>query len=390
MRKPSGSPRPEFIDNDALREIRSNADWKRAFDALGLVKAPGKGNADDWWAKSPFNPDERTPSFHMSSSPDGSGRWYCHSTHQGGGLLELVQEMNGSNIYEAGRWLLDHQCSYRSGSPAPFKVDTAAPVQAVLGENARSEKGSSSQIAENRPIRQSLLPLLTQQGTHPEFQRRGLSEATCRYLGLGYLPENSKSSLKGRLVFQVRGVLETAGNAMAPSILTHIGRATTQEQIDGAGKWMFYKGFHKTRELYNLDQALLDPEAIAQAKDTGRILLVEGPFDVAQCIEAGLRNVVGAFGSDLSERQLPRLELLRERLGVDEIVVWFDRDKAGQVGQAGAFSTLKGADFKARAFAWDQSFPSSNGDVVPIPETLTDPGEFAVNQLQWLRAKGVI
>ena len=332
MRNSPSTARPEFIDNEALHTIRRNADWQKAFIALGLERIPGKSKANDWWAKSPFNPDERTASFHMSSDRDGSGRWYCHSTGQGGGLLDLVQQLQGCNIYEAGRWLVDQHCSHCEGSPALPRAMNSQ-VEAVV---ARGEEEVSPEPPQNEPLRQSLVPLLGEQGSHPEFQRRGLSAATCAYLGCGYLPKESKSSLKGRIVFQVRGIEQTE-NGFQPTILTHIGRATTPAQTENAGKWMFYKGFHKTVELYNLDQALLDPEAVAQAQSTGKLLLVEGPFDVAQCVEAGIKNVVASFGSDLNERQIPRLQLLQEQIGFDEILVWYDRDKAGGKGQQTAY-----------------------------------------------------
>jgi DNA primase len=355
-----------------------------------LIQAPGKGNADDWWAISPLAPDEKTPSFHMNSSAQGVGRWYCHSTGQGGGVLELVQKLQGGNIYEAGRWLLDHQCSHRCGSPTPGISGGFSSVSAIVERQiARSEKERSPGPPENKPIRQSLLPLLTQQGSHPDFKRRGISAATCDYLGCGYLPNTSKSSLKERLVFQVRG-LAPDGDGHKPVILTHIGRAVTPAQAEADGKWMFYKGFHKTRELYNIDQALLDPEAAEQIRSTGRLLMVEGPFDVAQCVEAGIKNVVASFGSKLNPHQLPLLDILRDQLGLAEVMVWYDRDPAGIAGQSDAYEQLKEAGFKARAFAWDQSFPSPAGDVVPIPETLTDPGDFTTRQLQWLRRQDVI
>ena len=289
-----------------------------------------------------------------------------------------------------GRWLLDHQCSHRRESPAPAEIEHARPVGEKVGNQiARSEKERSPGPPENKPIRQSLLPLLTQKGSHPDFQRRGVSAATCDYLGCGYLPETSKSSLKKRLVFQVRG-LAPDGDDFKPVILTHIGRAVTSAQSEADGKWMFYKGFHKTRELYNIDQALLDPEAADQIRSTGRLLMVEGPFDVAQCVEAGIKNVVASFGSKLNPHQLPHLDILRKQLGLAEVMVWYDRDSAGIAGQSDAYEQLKDAGFKARAFAWDQSFPSPTGEVVPIPETLTDPGEFSKRQLEWLRRQDVI
>ncbi len=79
-------------------------------------------------------------------------------------------------------------------------------------------------------------------------------------------------------------------------ILSHMGRATTPEQAAQKGKWWVYGGFRKSQELYHLDDLLLDPEAIAQAQETRRILLVEGCFDVAKLRAAGIKNVGQVWG----------------------------------------------------------------------------------------------
>ena len=390
MKKGPNQPRPDFIDNDALREIRANADWRKAFTALGLIQAPGKGNADDWWAKSPFNPDEKTPSFHMNADPQGGGRWYCHSSGQGGGLLDLVQAMQGGNIYEAGRWLLDHQCSQRNHAPAPECAGRFTAIGDAVDKIARSEKENSPERHENKPIRQSLLSLLTQQGSHPEFERRGISAATCGYLGCGYLPAEHKSSLCNRIVFQVRGVDDLEALEPQPTILTHMGRALTDEQAAQDGKWSYYKGFRKSLELYNLDQLRLDPEAQQQITGTGQLILVEGCFDVAACVEAGIRNVVASFGTQVSTGQIDKLHLLKEIMGAKEVLVWYDRDDAGARAQTQLVDDLNADGLSATGFDWARQFPSPVRGSVPLPPELHDPGDFSTAQLKWLRAQNKI
>lgn len=388
MRKPQSFPERPFINRDTLNEIRASADWQKTFLALGLTRDERQSRPDDWWAKSPFNPEEKTASFHMNNDPRGGGRWYCHSTGQGGGLLDLVQTIHGGNIFEAGRWLVDNGCC-----PLP-RVYTDAGVQKPATqpsgpENASGEeKKKQSEVAEtprNTPIRQSLLPLLTELGTHPGFAGRGISEATCRYLGCGYLTEGNKSSLRGRLVFQVRGVDDIEAVSPTPVILSHMGRATTQDQIDDVGKWTYYKGFRKSLELYNLDQLRLDPEARAQVKQTRQLILVEGCFDVAKCIEAGVKNVVASFGTTVSQVQIDKLHLLKEVLGAQEILVWFDRDKAGSMAQRALIEALQADRLQARGFDWGQRFQSDVRGAVGIPDDIQDPCDLSAQQIQWLR-----
>jgi hypothetical protein len=229
---------------------------------------------------------------------------------------------------------------------------------------------------------------------HQEFTRRGISRATCEALGCGYLPEEgSKSPLRGRIVFQVRGVRADGEEGLRPVILTHIGRAVTAEEAERYGKWRAYEGFQKSLELYHLDGALLDEEAVRQAKATGRVLVTEGCFDVAKLWDAEIRNAVATFGSRLYPGQLPRLDLIAERTGVQRFLLFYDRDRAGREGMERALELIKterAGRYTAEAFDWDQSFPSPARGTVPIPEDITDAGEFAVAQLKWLREKGII
>jgi 5S rRNA maturation endonuclease (ribonuclease M5) len=327
----------------------------------------------------------------MNGDPNGGGRWYCHSSGQGGGLLDLVQALQGGNIFEAGRWLVDEGCC-----PLPRAyLDQGAEAQQQQrskqqpeAENPSGEKKKKAQEArkeaKNAPIRQSLLPLLTELGTHPGFADRGISEATCRYLGCGFLPADNKSSLRGRVVFQVRSVDDLEAVEPKPVILTHMGRATTPEQIEEVGKWTYYKGFRKSLELYNIDQVRLDPEAQAQITETGRLILVEGCFDVAKCVEAGVKNVMASFGTTLNAAQIAKLHLLKEIMGAKEILVWFDRDKPGTTAQAQAIAALEADGITAKGFDWDQTFRSDARADVGIPDTVQDPGDFSAAQIQWL------
>jgi len=393
MRKPRSSPSRPFINRDTLNEIRSTADWQKTFLSLGLIRDERQSRPNDWWAKSPFNPDEKTASFHMNGDPQGGGRWYCHSTGQGGGLLDLVQALQGGNIFEAGRWIVEQGCcplpqAYMGHDVEP-QTELPPERQNASGEEKKKQP-EKPDVAPNAPIRQSLLPMLTELGTHPGFADRGISEATCRYLGCGYLADDHKSSLRGRLVFQVRSVDDLESVTPKPVILTHIGRATTPEQIETVGKWTYYKGFRKSLELYNIDQLRLDPDAQAQVKATGRLILVEGCFDVAKCVEAGIKNVLASFGTTLSLAQIGKLHLLKEILGAKEILVWFDRDAPGAKAQDHVVEALQADGLSAQGFDWGQGFSSNTRGGVRIPDAIQDPCEFTVAQIQWLRESGVL
>ncbi|HTG33284.1 MAG TPA: hypothetical protein VLB76_10165 [Thermoanaerobaculia bacterium] len=157
------------IDNERLREIRAGTDWRTLFEVLKIEKDERKSREGDWWGLSPFSPGERTASFHLNA-----GGWYCFSTNQGGGPIELVQRLLRLNCYEAGRWLLEHGVSSIQG-------ETHAGATALMaGPLSPPEAEIAAGTAENPPIRQDLRPLLTLQ--HPEFERRGLSRMVRRII----------------------------------------------------------------------------------------------------------------------------------------------------------------------------------------------------------------
>ena len=361
---------PPFLTADDLAEIRRHTDWPALLTALGIVPDPRRSKEGDLWAHSPFAED-RQASFHVTEKG-----WYCFSSGQGGGALELVQQLRGLDCYAAARWLLEAGLS-RSEVLAD-RLETDTPQEPAVP----AERGPTPPI--NRPIRQDLVPRLEAQ--HPELARRGLSPATCAYLGCGYLPEGGKSPLSGRIVFQVRGVQDGK-----PVILSHLGRALSAEQEETGGKWHHYQGFAKSLELYNADKLQLDPHAAAQAQASGQILLVEGCFDVAKLVEAGILNAGACFGAHLDEKQLPRLADIAASTGVTHVRLWFDRDAAGQRGQAQALALINGSGvLTASGFDWQVAFPSPVRGSVSLPEDLKDPGDFSPEQLQFLRAQRLI
>lgn len=309
------------------------------------------------------------------------GVWYDFSIGEGGGPIELVQRLEGGNCYEAGRSILERGWAHAS-------IDLGQPVTSTRDKVRRGvtravTRETDVQTPFNEPIRQDLLKMCEY---HPAVQSRGISEETCELLGIGYLPQG-RSPLKGRIVFQVADARPATkdDDARTRIILSHLGRAVS-EDVDP--KYLFYQGFHKSAELCGQEIAWLHDDAAEQAQTHGGLLLTESPFDVACAVEAGFRNVVGAFGAALSAPQTAKLAELAQHLGTDTIRIAFDRDDAGQSGAQKAAALIKQAGLKAQIFDWSASVGrSSKGDVF-IPPEVQDLAEFSTEQLQWLRMRG--
>ena len=266
----------KFISPEELTRIRESVSVHRLVDRLGLRIAKETPNGEIW-VHSPFSTDKNA-SMHIQ--PDG--KWFCHATSQGGGVIELYQAMHGGDCYAAGRALRD--LGVCDSEPTAFPVGAS-------GEG-KNEKGSPPKQTAKQP---SLIPFLQ---PHPEFARRGISERTMCALGCGFLPETSKSPLRNRLVFQIR---DADGK-----IISHIGRAVTPEQADRDGKWYFYAGFPKQEHFYNLDFILGNQEARSIVAKRG-LPIVEGPFDVAKLHEAGI-PAIATFGANLGPAQVEKAE----------------------------------------------------------------------------------
>jgi len=91
------------------------------------------------------------------------------------------------------------------------------------------------------------------------------------------------------------------------------------DQIN-ACKWKNSPGFEAAHHLYNLwfaRQAIIN---------SSTIILVEGPGDVWRLEEAGIKNSVAIFGTELTEEQLA----LIESSWAMNVVVLTDNDKAGR------------------------------------------------------------
>jgi hypothetical protein len=363
----------QFFHPDQLTAIRTGCDWRKLLDDLGVRADVKRCTASEYWGYSPFQPEEKTASFHMKAP----GIWYDWPTHAtapgrskpGGGVIELVQAvfaMRGQvmKLNEAAGWIVDHGYS-RAGEPS-----------------APPEKPEDETVKENRPIEIDLVPRL---GDHAEFAKRGISEVTRQYLHCGYLDE-ARGMLAKRLVFQVSGL---AGDGESRAILSHMGRATTPEQEE-KGKWRFYRGFNPSLELYNLDNVLLDKEAARQIIETKRIVVVEGAFDVAKCVEAGIKNVVASFGARVSKEQAVKLGDALTRLSASRVIIFYDRDKAGRRASGDALKLFSAHGTHASAFDWEQNFASSGQTPKSIPETIQDPCDFTVTQLRWLRERGIV
>jgi hypothetical protein len=283
-------------------------------------------------------------------------------------LRQQGQEMN---CYEVAGWMIEKGISVVADR-------SSEETQRNEKGKDRGPRGALKGVDENRPIKVDLRRWL--QSGHPELQRRGITNATCQYLGCGFLPERPqgtrRSPLNGRVVFQVRGVSQN-GSDLRPVILTHVGRALTWEQEKTEGKYWGYP-FCRGLEIYNQDKLLLDPRARYQVERFG-LVLVEGSFDVAALVGSGLLNVGALMGAQMTDKQVTRLKFIGSRVAIPKITLFLDKDEAGITGSEKALSLLRNNGFSVDVFDWNLA-----------SEVAKDPGDMSAKQLKWFRKEGMI
>ena len=358
------------LSREDLPQIWQNADWLKVMAAFGLE--PQKyGKTDEVWIKSPFT-GEDSPSLHVHLRQNV---FKDFSSGKGGGILNFCQDLLGQqgqamNCYQVAGWMLKNGISSLNQTTKKFEHK---PLQ------------KPNHPEENRPVSIDLRPFL--KPGHAAFENRGVSRKACQYLGCGYLPERpngAKSPLNNRLVFQVRGISQE----LKPVILSHVGRALTDQQTASDGRYWGFP-FYKKLEIYNQDKLLLDPSAKEQVERFG-LVLVEGFFDVAALVSAGCLNVGAIMGSHITVEQIDRLKFLTSHMAIRGINLFLDRDKTGQKGTRKAASLLKQNGFSVNVFDWDQTFERPGCPPVKINALIKDPADMSVYQIKYLRKHEII
>ena len=285
----------------------------------------------------PFH-GEKTPSFNVHGD---KGYFKCFGCGVGGDVIKFVELYEKVAFPEAVRLLAS-----RFGLTVPEGEDSKEDAEANRDREAllKAHEVAATWFREQ---------LATPAGAvaRRQLKERDVSEPTIETLGIGYAPA-SREGLKARLTKEgftpallVRSglvvqrdegtILDRFRNRlMIPihrdngAIVAFGGRAMEAGQqpkyLNSPETPIYVKG----KTLYGLH---LSKSAIAKANYA---VMVEGYFDVAQAIQAGITNVVASSGTALT---LPQAKLLKRF--ASKVVLSFDPDAAGQ-GAAARTSEL--------------------------------------------------
>ena len=317
--------------NDNVQQIKERLNIVDVLSGyLRLTKA-----GVNYKALCPFH-NEKTPSF-MVSPPRQA--WHCFGCGEGGDIFTFIEKIESVEFIEALKIL----------------AEKAGVILEHVDPKLRTEKDRMYEICEKAA------QFFTQELNNPNaniisdyLHRRGFKDKTIGEWRLGYAPdswdalllflwkygyreneiEKSGLAIKGlpagrqgekwhdrfrnRLmfpIFNVSGrVVAFSGRLMSEIIHPKTEREDSGKYINSPESVLF----NKSRILYGLDRAKTEIRKANQA------ILVEGQMDMLLSWQDGIKNVIAASGTALTEDHLMILHRLTENL-----ILAFDMDDAG-------------------------------------------------------------
>lgn len=309
---------PGFID-----DLKAQADIVQVIQDVVPLKQAGS----TFKGLCPFH-REKTPSFHVNRE---KGFFHCFGCSTGGDVLKFVELHERLSFPEAVQWL-----AQRFGLAVPESDDPrrdreeAAEREALLkahelaGEYFREQLRSPAGAAARRHL-----------------ERRGIGPETAERLGLGFAPPRRDGLtlrlrdagqpldllLRGGLVVQRDG--ERPRDRFRNRLIIPIARETGSViafggRALGADQQPKYLNSPET-PLYSKGRVLYGLHLTKQAvREGGHVVLVEGYFDFAQALQAGVRPVAATCGTALTDRHVRLLRRFCSRT-----LLSFDPDSAG-------------------------------------------------------------
>ena len=317
---------PGFFSQETLERIRAAND---IVDVIGS-SLPLKRAGANFVALCPFH-KEKTPSFNVSPQRQ---IFHCFGCHKGGDVFTFVKEYENIGFVDAVRRLAD-----RAKIPLEFDQSPGEQQNRHLKDQLLEIHEKIAQRWQN-----CLLNEAAGQTARDYLAGRGLSPEAVKWFQLGAAPDLWDDTVNwARSKDYDLALVETAGlilrkegtdrfydrfrgRLMFP-ICNEQGRVIgfSGRVLAGDEKTAKYVNspetpiFAKSRVFFGLDKS---KRAIL---DAGYAIICEGQLDLIACFMAGVQNVVAPQGTAFTDQHARILKRY-----VDEVVLCFDSDEAGQ------------------------------------------------------------
>ena len=325
------------IPDQVVTEIRERADIVSVVGRHVTLRKQGNRH----WGLCPFH-DEKTASFQVHEDKQ---IFYCFGCHAGGDVFAfrmkqdaldfpdavraLAREL-GIDIPEAGGEESQAGAAYRANDAACsfFRTELRGPNGAAARKYL-AERGVDEELIDRFRIGYAP-PSWDALVSH--LRRARIATADAETAGLVARRQNGDGHydrFRGRVVFPISEpsgqIAGFGGRAMGDDTPKYLNSPESP----------VYK---KNRTLFGLGQAL---DAI---RASGRVIVVEGYFDLLALHRAGLHEVVAPCGTALTQNHAHRL-----RRYAEEVVLLFDGDAAGQSAAERSLPILLAEGIRVRA-----------------------------------------
>jgi DNA primase len=313
------------IPDDIIMQVREQVDIVDLVSGYVSLKHSGANHL----GLCPFH-NEKTPSFNVNSTRQ---IFHCFGCGVGGNVFSFLMRMDGIAFPQAVRRLAE-----QVGIDIPKDEPSAFELQ------RRQERERLNKIYEVATAFYHQLLLNDPRAAQARgyIRRRGFDSEAVRRFRLGYAPDGWDALAKH---FKQQGVdtdqakelgLIRSGKEGRPDydmfrqrllfpiddMFGHVVAFGGRVLDDSLPKYINSAEsalYHKSRILYGLFQAKDD------MRRQSKVVVVEGYFDHLALVQAGIENVVATCGTALTTdhgRVLKRY--------VEQVVLLFDQDKAGQ------------------------------------------------------------
>lgn len=316
---------------DPVLEIKARLPIEQLVGQYVQIKPKGRS----FISLCPFHNDKH-PSFLIS--PD-KGIAYCFACNSGGDIFSFYQKIENVDFPQAIRELAE-----RTGVTLPKRGD--APIvdkdekerlrecieaaQKFFRKNLTASDLAKKYL-EKRGVPAELIETFgigfapdSFSDTYQYLLKEGFSRKEIIAAGLGIQKELSEERIydrfRNRLMFPISDV--------QGRIVAFGGRTLGEDDAKyiNSSEGPLYR---KSSILFGLHLAR---EAI---RETRRVIMVEGYFDVVACHKVGIKNVVAVSGTALTEEHARIL-----KRGADAVVLCLDADRAGQEAAERAYLIL--------------------------------------------------
>ena len=333
-----------LIPPDKLEQIRSASD---IVDVIG-ASLPLKRAGANFVALCPFH-REKSPSFNVNPHRQ---IFRCFGCGKGGDVFKWIQEYEGLSFVEAIKRLAD-----RANIPLEFENTPGAQQSRHLKDTLLQMHEQICQRWQN-----ALASEASGQVARDYLDQRGVSEEGVKLFRLGAAPEAwddtvnwAKSKgyelpiveqagliirkeetdryydrFRGRLMFPI---CDEQGRVIGFSGRILSGDEKVAKYVNSPETPLFTKG----KVFFGLDKS---KRAIL---DSGFAIICEGQLDLIACYMAGVKNIVAPQGTAFTGDHARILKRY-----VEEVVLCFDSDSAGQNAAVRALDGLLGAGVAIR------------------------------------------